>query len=102
MIFEDNVSDKFEFQVGGKDFDLKYPSLSEMEPMQKKLDEVAKSKDSEEVKNLKINNIIIEGIREFITPVGHEESLEDVLQTVPITVARKLNRKLVSEIFGEE
>ena len=28
----ENVNDKFEFTIGGKDYDFKYPTLDEMQP----------------------------------------------------------------------
>lgn len=102
MNFDDSVSDKFEFQIGGKDFDFIYPTLDQMKPFEKKVEKINKSKDSKEIKELNLNNIILETAREFVVPVGHEEKLEDILNTVPLNVSRKLNQKLVELLLSGE
>lgn len=102
MNFDDTVSTKFEFQVGGKDFDLIYPTLTEMKPIEEGILKIQQSKKSKEEKEVEMNMFIVESVRDFVVPVGHDEKFKDVLNGVPLNTARTLNTKLVELLFQGE
>lgn len=104
--FNDTVSDRFEFQVGGKDFDLIFPTLTELQDVQNEListnEEAKKKKLSTQEAQIATSLTMVGKIYEFVKPVGHEEKLEDVLATTPSSVAKVLNEKLINLFFGQE
>lgn len=102
MNFDDTVSTKFEFQVGGKDFDLIYPTLTQMKPIEEGLLKIKESKKPQEEKDLEMNMFIVKSVRDFVVPVGHDEKFEDVLNQVSLNTARTLNTKLVELLFQGE
>lgn len=98
----DNVADAFGFTIGGKDYDLKYPTMVELEPISDlttKRDAAEKSGDSEKVKELEQQ--LTDKMYGLIIPVGHSTPIQDVLKTQPFPVIKAFN-KMVTEQFSAE
>lgn len=104
----DNTNSTFEFSIGGKDYDLKYPTMQDIAPIQdltKQRDAVEKSdKLSEEEKTKRlgeINDLMEAEMYKMIIPVGHNTPIKEVLQTQPFPVVKAFN-KMVSEQLSAE
>lgn len=98
----DNISDVFGFTIGGKDYDLKYPTMVELEPISDltaKRDAAEKEGKTEEV--AKLEQELTDKMYELIIPVGHSTPIQDVLKTQPFPVIKAFN-KMVTEQFSAE
>lgn len=102
MNFDDTINDKFMFTVGGKDFDLIYPTLDQMTSIQQEIKEIQSSKKSQQQKEIEINLALVESVRKFVVPVGHNEDFNEVLSKQPVNVTRALNTKLVELVYQGE
>lgn len=95
----DNVSDVFQFTIGGLDYDLKYPTLEELEPIQ----ELNKEKESlgEGADTSAIDKKMEEAFYSLIVPVGHETPIRDILKKQPYPVVKKFNEMITSQLSAE-
>ena len=73
-----------------------------MKPIEEGLLKIKESKKSQEEKDLEMNIFIVESVRDFVVPVGHDEKFEDVLKQLSLNTARTLNTKLVELLFQGE
>ena len=88
----DNVETTFPFTVGGLDYDLKYPTLEEIEPVT----EITRQRDIEAKKNTpesvekvaELEKELEEIFYGFILPVGHTTPIRDTLKTQPFPVVK--------------
>ena len=93
----DNVNDHFEFTLGGVDFNLKYPSLEELEPVSQLNSERAEAeakKDTAKVKE--IEEKLTEAFYGLITAVDGKSDIAEVLKKQPFPVVKKFN-EMISE-----
>lgn len=104
----DNVRDVFEFTIGGLDYDLKYPTLEEIDPIRllteksEAVDNNDKLSDEEKLEQkTKINNEIEDIMYSMITPVNHDKAIKDVIRTQPFPVVKAFN-KMLNEQFTAE
>lgn len=84
----DNVSDDFEFQLGGKKYKMRYPLIEELDKMQDILD---KSDD----------NKLMDYVYGFITPVGEAPNIKDTMQKQNVRLLRNFVTMIRVE-FGIE
>jgi len=103
ILSTDNTAKSFTFKIGELDYEFRYPTTKELreigalnKELQKLVDENAdeetikvKSKESEE----KMNSLI--------TPVGHDNQIGEVLETVGINVVRDFRKMMAKEISLE-
>lgn len=100
-----SVEATFPFTIGGLDYDLKYPTLEEIEPITeitKKRDAEAKKDTPESVEETaKLDKELEELFYSFILPVGHTTPIRDTLKVQPFPVVKAFN-KMVAEQFSAE
>ena len=94
----DNISDKHEFTIGGLDFDLKYPTMTDLEPIDNLFKEL---KTADEDRKKVINEEITDKMYAMITPVGHDTPIKEVLKNQPLPVVKAFNRMLKREFEAE-
>lgn len=104
----DNTNERYEFTIGGLDYDLKYPTLEEIEPIQ---DLIAKSnrieKDtqlSEEERETKLKAVRDEmegAMYALIVPVGHDTPIKETLNKQPFPVVKKFNAMMSEQLSAE-
>lgn len=104
----DNTNDKFEFSIGGLDYDLKYPTLEEIEPIQ---DLVRKSslvendtKMSSEEKEKALSQVrddMEEAMYSMVKPVGHDTPIKETLVKQPFPVVKAFNKMLNEQLSAE-
>jgi hypothetical protein len=96
----DNTKDSFTFQLGELEYSFRYPTTAELREigqlnaeLQKLIDDkaseeevTAKSKESEDKMNA------------LVTPVGHDNSISEVLEVQPINVVRNFRQMMAKEI----
>lgn len=104
----DNTSDVFCFTIGGLDYDLKYPTMEDLKPIQeigKKLNLIQKDdKLSEEEKEAKLepmNEEMTNLMYEMIIPVGHDTPIKTTLDKQPFPVIKKFNEMLKTQLAAE-
>lgn len=94
----DNISDKYEFTVGGLDFDLKYPTMTDIEPISKLMEE---RENASPERKKEIDEQTVELMYQMITPVGHTTPIKEVLQTQPFPVVKAFNKMITREFSAE-
>lgn len=100
----ESVESVFPFTIGGLDYDLKYPTLEEIEPVTeitRKRDAEAKKENPDTEKIAKLDKELENIFNGFIIPVGHDTPINDTLKTQPFTVVKAFN-KMVAEQFSAE
>lgn len=103
----DNVSDRYEFSVGGLDYDLIYPTLTEIREIQdlvkesQKLDKDESLDAKEKEKQLdEIQKKTEKVMYSFIKPVGHNTPIEQTLEKQSLKVVNNFNNMLTKQ-FSE-
>ena len=98
----DNVEDTFPFSVGGHDFDLRYPTLEEIEPLQKIIfDREAAEKAGDTEKLTAYTEQLMDTIYSFIIYAGNENpapTIKDVLKKQNSKVIAKFNEMMINEL----
>lgn len=99
----DNVKETFPFSVGGFDFDLRYPTLEEIEPFQKIVadrEQAEKSGDTETVDRL--TNEMLDALYGFIVYAGPASDnpplIKDVLKKQNMKVIQAFNKMMIDEL----
>lgn len=101
----DNTSEKFEFTIGGLDYDFKYPTLEQIEPitdLYTKREAASKEETPESVKTIsKIDKELTDLLYSFVVPVGHETPIEKTLKTQPYPVVKAFNKMMMDLLSAE-
>lgn len=98
----DNVESCFPFTIGGVDFDLKYPTLEELEPIQNlniEREKATAEKNFDKV--AEIEDKLEEAFYGFIKPVDGVSNIRDILKKQSFQVVKAFN-KMVSEQLSVE
>lgn len=101
----DNTSDRFEFSIGGLDYDFKYPTLEEIDPITDLYNqrEVETKKDTpESVETIKqIDDKLTEKLYALVVPVGHAVPIQETLKKQPYPVVRAFNKMMTEQLSAE-
>lgn len=101
----DNTSDKFEFTIGGLDYDFIYPTLEEIEPITELYQErEAASKEDTPASVQKIADIdekLTDKLYGLVKPVGHDTPIQDTLKKQPYPVVRAFNKMMTEQLTAE-
>jgi len=95
----DNVEASYPFTIGGVDFDLKYPTLEELEPIQAinaEREKALAEKDAEKVAELddKLENTFYG----FIQPVDGVSDIRDILKKQSFQVVKAFNKMVTTQL----
>lgn len=98
----DNISDVFGFTIAGLDYDLRYPTMGELDPIRElniKMEEARANNDDEKVEKLteEMNDIFYG----FIVPVGHATPIEETLKKVSLPVMKAFNKMVIAQFQAE-
>ena len=85
----DNVSDSFEFEVGGHKYEMVYPTLEDAQKVQKLVEDA----DGDAQKSL-------EPIYKFIKPKGESPNISSVMKKQNVRVLQNFKKMMEAE-FGE-
>ena len=98
----DNTSDRFEFSIGGLDYDLLYPTLEQLEPMTDLFNQREVVEDSGDTEKLKeLDEKISDKMYEMIVPVGHTTPIRDTLKKQSYPVVKAFNKMLTEQLSAE-
>lgn len=101
----DNTNDKFEFTIGGLDYDFRYPTLEEIDPITDLFNErsVEEKKDTPESaeKIAEIDKKLQGILYSFVVPVGHTTPIEDTLKKQPYPVVAAFNKMMTEQLSAE-
>lgn len=101
----ENTSEVFEFTIGGLDYDMKYPTLEEIEPiteLSKKREVLSKTDTPEAVEEMgKIDEKLTEEFYKLIIPVGHDTPIADTLRKQPFPVVKAFNKMVLEQLSAE-
>ena len=101
----DNTSDRYEFSVGGLDYDFMYPTLEDIEPITNLYTErdVESKKDTpESVERIaQIDEELTEKMYGMVVPVGHSTPIRDTLKKQPYPVVKEFN-KMMTDLLSAE
>ena len=100
-----STSDRFEFTVGGLDYDLIIPTMEEIEP----ISELNTERQIEETKNTpesveriaKIDKQLEKTLYSFIHPAGHETPIVETLKKQSLRVVRAFNKTINEQLSAE-
>lgn len=100
----DNISDRYEFSIGGLDYDFKYPTLSDVEPITELYNQREKVESSDaadkEQKLAEIDNLLTDKLYGFIIPIGHSIPIKETLSKQSIRVVKEFNKMLTDQLSG--
>ena len=95
----DNVEDSFPFTIGGVDFDLKYPTLEELEPIQTINQEREKAlTDKDMAKVAELDKQLEETFYGFIKPVDGTSNIRDILKKQSFQVVKAFNKMVTTQL----
>ena len=101
----DNTSDRYEFSIGGLDYDFKYPTLEEIEPITKLYEEREKAEKDDSAEGVEkvaeIDKRLTDTLYSFIIPVGHDTPIEDTLKKQSYKVVKAFNTMLTEQLSAE-
>ncbi len=101
----DTASDRFEFSIGGLDYDFKYPTLAEIDPitdLYKEREKAEKENTPEAVEKItEIDNKLTDTLYGFVIPVGHSTPIRETLKTQPYPVIKAFNKMMAEQLSAE-
>ena len=101
----DNTSDRFEFSIGGLDYDFKYPTLEEIDPITALYTEreKAEKEDSPEgvEKVAEIDKKLTDTLYSLVVPVGHATPIQETLKKQPYPVVKAFNKMMTEQLSAE-
>ena len=101
----DNTSDRFEFTIGGLDYDFVYPTLEQIDPitaLYKERDIASKEDTPESVEKVaQIDEKLTNKLYELVLPVGHNTPIKETLQKQPYPVVKAFNKMMTEQLSAE-
>jgi len=98
----DNVNEYFPFTIGGVDFDLKYPTLEELEPIQTINGEREKAvSEKNTAKVAELDKKLEETFYSFIKPVDGATNIQDILKKQPFPVVKAFNKMIQEQLSAD-
>lgn len=101
----DNTSDRYEFSIGGLDYDFKYPTLEEIEPITKLYEEREKLEKEDTAKSAEklaeIDKKLTDTIYSFVVPVNHSTPIEETLKKQSYKVVKAFNKMMTDQLSAE-
>ena len=101
----DNVNDTYEFSIGGLDYDFKYPTMTDIEPItnlyNEREAESKKGTPESEARVKEIDNQIEDLLYGLVIPVGHSTPIREILKTQSIRVVKNFNEMLNQQLSLE-
>lgn len=101
----DNTNDRFEFTIGGLDYDFKYPTLEEIDPitdLYKEREKAEKDGTPESVEKIAdIDNKLTEALYGLVLPVGHNVPIKETLKKQPYPVVKAFNKMMTEQLSAE-
>lgn len=99
----DNVDDRFPFSVGGYDYDLRYPTLQELEPIVNLSNDRKIALDAgDNDKVAEIDKKMDEAFYGFIVPANADQPpIKDVLKTQNMKVVNAFNKMIQEQLAVE-
>jgi len=95
----DNVNATFPFTVGGVDFDLKYPTLEELEPINKiNTERQAAVEDGNTTRIAELDKELEEVFYGFIVPVDGTSDIQAVLKKQPFPVVKAFSKMIKEQL----
>lgn len=101
----DNVNERYEFSVGGLDYDFVYPTLTAIEPItelynQREAEEAKDTPESKE-KIKEIDQKLTDVLYSFVVPVGHMTPIKETLEKQPYPVIKAFNKMMTEQLSAE-
>lgn len=96
----DNTEEAFTFKIGELEYSFRYPTTAEMRElsrMNNELQELAEKKADDKLIKAKSDESEAK-MNELVKPVGHENSISDVLENQPLPVVRNFRNMMTKEI----
>lgn len=91
-----SLEEKFTFTIGDKEFEFRKPTVREMREVAKKFSGIDQETDVE-VQTQKSDEAMAE-LYNFVVPVGHDESIKNVLDGQQVGVQVAFNEMIKKEL----
>ncbi len=91
-----SLENEFTFSIDGKEYSFRKPTVREMRAVAKTFSGIDKEEDDE--KQIEMSDGAMAELYAFITPVGHEENIADVLADQNIGVQTAFNEMIKKEL----
>ena len=101
----DNACDRYELSIGGLDYDFKYPTLEEIEPITQLYQEREKAEKEDTPESVDkiadIDNQLTEKLYSFVIPVNHTTPIRDTLKKQSYKVVKAFNKMMTDQLSAE-
>lgn len=91
-----SLETKFSFTISDKEFEFQKPTVKEMREISKKFANIDKEEDVE--KQTAISDEAMAELYKFVTPVGHDTYIKDLLEDQPVDVQAAFNDMIKKEL----
>lgn len=91
-----SLENDFTFNIGDKDFSFRKPTVREMREVAKKFANIDKETDQD--KQTEMSDAAMAQLYQFVTPVGHDSNVKDVLDDQPVSVQVAFNEMIKKEL----
>lgn len=86
----------FTFSINDKEFNFRKPTVREMRDVAKLFSGIEKEEDAD--KQIEMSDAAMAVLYSYITPVGHEESIADIIADQPVGVQTAFNEMIKKEL----
>lgn len=101
----DTTESTFQFTIGGLDYDLKYPTMEEIEPiteLSKEREKLEKEETPESVDKIaELDKKLEDTMYGFIIPVGHDTPIKETLKKQAFPVVKAFNQMMAKQLSAE-
>lgn len=91
-----SLETKFSFTIGDKEFEFQKPTVKQMREVSKKFANIDKEEDVE--KQTAISDEAMTELYKFVTPVGHDTYIKDLLEDQAVDVQAAFNEMIKKEL----
>lgn len=100
----DNTSDRYEFSIGGLDYDFVYPTLEQVEPitdLYNAREKETKKENPDDAVLKDIDNKLEEALYGLVVPVGHTTPIKETLKKQSFKVVQAFNKMMTEQMTAE-
>lgn len=95
-----SLEKEFTFSIDDKEYNFRKPTVREMREIAKIFSSVDKEEDAD--KQIEMSDTAMDELYKFITPVGHEEPIADILANQNIGVQTAFNEMIKKELGANQ
>ena len=91
-----SLETSFTFSINGKEYSFRKPTVREMRSVAKEFSLIEKEEDVD--KQVELSNKAMQALYAFISPVGHDTPISEILDDAPVGVQIAFNEMVQKEL----